>query len=675
MAANGSARDGDMKLSSRVIERVANRLLRRTTPGVRRATSQALGQHKRGLGVLAITTVVLGVMPTAKSAFESTIINQVNRELQEGRSSDDVWRALSDAFSAPTHSTLSSEGGVEGVIIRIAGAVSDQAPLGMVLLLYVVVVVIAYFAAVAGAKRRAAVTRTVMVELRREGIDRALDPRNPTTTLPSNASMDLETDADPGGRQSVEIHTGSGNLAGGVGNLLGGLQAAFAVVTALVAVAFGSWQLALLLLVFVVGQLLVGYLEQRRLEDRRQDLDRKRNRLVAKSNDIIRKRDLILAHDAGEQYADHLRVRADAYAAIDEELSWRQQRYRFAAGLISDFGRMGVLLGAVVLVLLSDPGVSNVGDAYFIIAIYYRLLNPTQQLVGSWANFRRARQESHSFEQMLEDDPGSDVSAAPEIDDPPAADTAIALRHVAFSYPTPDGDESVLTDCSFEIKTGATTLVLGRSGSGKTTLARMILGFLEPSAGQVWVAGRRVTRDTDLEQLHRELSYLAQEEHVIDDTVRANLFPDGDQDEDARLLDVMRRVGLPNSSGRTDGMGLLGAEAATLSGGEKQRLALARVLVDDDPIVIMDEPLAGVDAFTFEAISPEIRALIAQRTRTILIISHRLAFAGYADHIVILEDGRVIESGSREALMEPGRTFRRLHEAAISELTGRPEGA
>ena len=84
----------------------------------------------------------------------------------------------------------------------------------------------------------------------------------------------------------------------------------------------------------------------------------------------------------------------------------------------------------------------------------------------------------------------------------------------------------------------------------------------------------------------------------------------------------------------------------------------------------MDEPLVGVDAFTFEAVAPQVRQLIDRRERTILIISHRLAFAGFADDIIIIENGRVSESGSREALMRKDGVFRQLYDSAVAELTG-----
>ena len=107
-----------------------------------------------------------------------------------------------------------------------------------------------------------------------------------------------------------------------------------------------------------------------------------------------------------------LRASAEAYAQVDAQLSWREQAYRLSAGLIADIGRIGVLIGALLIVLTTSSEVENIGDAYFIVAIYYRMLFPTQELVGAYANFRRARQESEELEAMLDDATPSPVQPA-----------------------------------------------------------------------------------------------------------------------------------------------------------------------------------------------------------------------------------------------------------------------
>ena len=266
-------------------------------------------------------------------------------------------------------------------------------------------------------------------------------------------------------------------------------------------------------------------------------------RLNARSNDILRNRDLILAHDSRTRYANTLRASAEAYAQVDAQLSWREQAYRLSAGLIADIGRIGVLIGALLIVLTTSSEVENIGDAYFIVAIYYRMLFPTQELVGAYANFRRARQSLRSSRPCSTT--RHQVRYNPPLARTPACRCSNLLPGGELSYATVGGveeDGAVLDRCTFEVQASHTTLLLGRSGAGKTTIARMILGVVEPSSGEVWVGGERITRDTNLEDLHARFSYLAQEEHIVDDKVRANLFPH--DHDDAALVDVLRRVGL-----------------------------------------------------------------------------------------------------------------------------------
>ena len=164
------------------------------------------------------------------------------------------------------------------------------------------------------------------------------------------------------------------------------------------------------------------------------------------------------------------------------------------------------------------------------------------------------------------------------------------------------------------------------------------------------------------------MSYLAQARHVVDDTVRENLF--ALDASDAAQLDALKAVGLA-AEGETN---LLDRRATDLSGGEQQRLALARILVDQSPMIIMDEPLAGVDAFTFAEVRKPLSDFLSSHRKTVLIVSHRLAFAAHADHVIVLgPGGAVVEEGSPAELEARAGAFSQLRAAALTELGGDKE--
>jgi ABC-type multidrug transport system fused ATPase/permease subunit len=227
---------------------------------------------------------------------------------------------------------------------------------------------------------------------------------------------------------------------------------------------------------------------------------------------------------------------------------------------------------------------------------------------------------------------------------------------VSFAYETKP-DELVLENCSFRVPSRQVTLIVGRSGSGKTTIARLLLGFLKPASGAIDVLGSELESWTG-PGLRGQMSYVSQGDHVIDDSVGNNFFAGEDVDA-TRMRETLSRVGV-----RAD----LDSSATELSIGEKQRLSVARMLVDTSEIVIMDEPLSGVDVFTFRELLPHLLEFL-HGERTVLMVSHRLAFAAHADHVVVLGDhGSVVEEGAPAELVRRGGHFAALYEAARVEI-------
>jgi ABC-type multidrug transport system fused ATPase/permease subunit len=194
----------------------------------------------------------------------------------------------------------------------------------------------------------------------------------------------------------------------------------------------------------------------------------------------------------------------------------------------------------------------------------------------------------------------------------------------------------------------------------------MLLKFLTPDEGEVKVRGRS-TSSWDGEELLKEMSYLSQTGHVIDGTVRENLFVPDDVD-DRVLADALRTVRLATTDEAA--LQLLDTQARKLSEGQKQRLALARILVDQASIVVLDEPLAGVDAFTFAEVHRPMTEWMADPDRTVVMISHRLEFVSAATHLIVLgEDGSVVEQGTPADLRaRPGGVFAALLDAGRHEL-------
>jgi ABC-type multidrug transport system fused ATPase/permease subunit len=226
----------------------------------------------------------------------------------------------------------------------------------------------------------------------------------------------------------------------------------------------------------------------------------------------------------------------------------------------------------------------------------------------------------------------------------------------------------VLKDVTFTLAPGTLLGLLGRTGSGKTTLTRLLLRFYDPQSGVIRLGGTNI-RDVSLHILRQRIGMVTQEVQLFHASVRDNLTLFDPQIPDARILEVIEELGL-GPWYRTLPTGLdtaLAPGGSNLSAGEAQLLAFARVFLKDPALVILDEASSRLDPATEQLIGRTTERLV--RGRTAILIAHRLATIERVDEILILEDGRVLEHGKREALRDdPTSRFARLRRTGLAEL-------
>lgn len=239
----------------------------------------------------------------------------------------------------------------------------------------------------------------------------------------------------------------------------------------------------------------------------------------------------------------------------------------------------------------------------------------------------------------------------------------VAFDHVWFEY---EPGVPVLKDVTFSVKSGEIVAVVGHTGAGKTTMANLLMKFYEPTKGKVTVDGIDV-RSIKRSSLRRFVSYIPQETYLFPGTVMENIRAVRPEATDEEVVDVCRRLGihrfierLPNGY-YTD----VGEVGKRLSLGEKQLIAIARAMLKDSRIVIFDEALSSVDSETEGLIKNALRELL--RGRTGIVIAHRLSVARDCDRILVLSEGRVVEYGTFEELMERQGTFYAMYRSQIEE--------
>ncbi|GAA6489185.1 MULTISPECIES: ABC transporter ATP-binding protein [Gordonibacter] len=295
-----------------------------------------------------------------------------------------------------------------------------------------------------------------------------------------------------------------------------------------------------------------------------------------------------------------------------------------------------------------------------------QLINFTEQFQKGYAGFRRFM-EVLAVRPDVRNRPGALPLAAAEVERGRADEFVageVRYRGVRFGY---DGEHEVLRGLDLAIPAGTTVALVGPSGGGKTTTCSLLPRFYDPGAGSVEIDGIDV-RDVTVETLREAIGIVQQDVYLFGGTVRENIAYGRPDASDDQIVEAARRanihefvMGLPEGYDT-----FVGERGARLSGGQKQRIAIARVFLRNPRILILDEATSALDNESERAIQASLEEL--SEGRTTLVIAHRLSTIRGADLIAVVEDGRVVEQGTHDELLELGGTYARYYEMQF----GRP---
>jgi len=310
---------------------------------------------------------------------------------------------------------------------------------------------------------------------------------------------------------------------------------------------------------------------------------------------------------------------------------------------------------AVIVILIAGYGVAagrmTIGDFVMVNAYLLQLYQPLNMLSWVW---RILRQAFTDIEQMY-----GLLAEASEVEDKPDAPVLkpgpgrVVFEHVDFAY---DPRRPILNDVSFEIPGGRTIAIVGPTGGGKSTIARLLFRFYDPQSGSVQIDGQDL-RNVSQDSVRRAIGVVPQDTVLFNDTIRYNIrygrwdASDAEVEAAARLAQIDSFIRMSPKGYETP----VGERGLKLSGGEKQRVAIARTVLKAPPILVLDEATSALDSHTEHEIQEALERV--SRNRTSLVIAHRLSTIISADEIIVLDQGRIAERGTHAQLLASGGLY------------------
>jgi ATP-binding cassette subfamily B protein len=427
-----------------------------------------------------------------------------------------------------------------------------------------------------------------------------------------------------------------------------------------------DWQIALVAMVVLPFLFWSFSVYGRRIVPRLQRVQKLEWRSLSIVNEAMAMLRVIVSF--GREDYEHRRFREQGQTAVDErvQLTVRQSLYTLGVQTASAAGISIVMaLGAWHVI----EGRISVGELIVLITYITSVYQPLEQISTTIGTIHEQLVQFDSSLKLLDREPT--VTEREDAIALEGARGAVGVERVNFSYP---GRRRALIDLSFQAQPGERVAIVGHTGAGKSTLMSLLIRFYDPQSGRIEIDGIDL-RDLTLHSLRDQVSVVLQEPLLFSGTIAQNIRY-GRLDATGEEIVAAARAANAHDfiSDLPDGYETkLGEGGSKISGGERQRICVARAFLKDAPILILDEPTSSIDSKTEAVVLDALDDLMEGRTS--FIIAHRLSTVRHADQILVMSRGRIVERGSHEDLLAGGGTYRQLHDAQTRERRRRVRAA
>lgn len=412
---------------------------------------------------------------------------------------------------------------------------------------------------------------------------------------------------------------------------------------------------------------LVTNLLSKRIKSIQKTIVGQTNALAGSTTESLRNIELVKSLGLTEQEVN--RLNQNTYKILGLELT-KVKRIRsisFIQGTMVNTLRQVILFILMYLIFGKEM---DAGQLVTMQIFSFFVFGPLQEIGNILLSYREAEASLNNFNALMNKLPEPSPASPRHLGNI----ETLAFNQVSFKHQT--ARQHAIEDISFSVNTGETIAFVGPSGSGKTTLMKLLVGLYRPEQGKILYNGVDET-SINFEDLRNQIGFVTQDTQLFSGTIRENLLFVNPSATDEDLEEVMRKASCQQLLERAEkGLDtMIGEGGLKLSGGEKQRLSIARALLRKPALLIFDEATSSLDSITEEEITNTIKAVSSQRNQITILIAHRLSTIMHADRIYVLEKGDIVETGSHEALLEEKGLYYAMWRQQIGERKKQLAGA